>query len=236
MGIDVGTFDPFVHLELYEPPPEGTTGLLAGSGVPSGRCVLNGMAIDCGWAMEMKSSGAAVPCPGNDCGPRSVVYQGQRTWAFFNAYADGYQGYVPTGARYIGNGNFSAWTGGPPSRRSNTIHDTNFTLLNSATGEAQLGRTSSYALHDVWLQSPQNPSSNPNCIEKAVADGKVSGRGLEEAVSAASGRPVPTGFPVHNGEHVLIPPGATAPVTALPLMAGRILHGSRQTNDRGEKS
>jgi YD repeat-containing protein len=52
MGIDVGFFDPFVHLELYEPPPEGITGLLAGSGVPNGRCVLDGMAIDCGWAMR----------------------------------------------------------------------------------------------------------------------------------------------------------------------------------------
>ncbi|PYS21236.1 MAG: hypothetical protein DMF72_18045 [Acidobacteria bacterium] len=97
MGLDVGFEDPYQT--LIEPTPqEGSPGLLVGFGVPDGRCQLDGIAIDCGWAMQMLDNGSAVQCPNNDCGPRQVVYQGQVTWAFFNAYADGYQGYVPNGA------------------------------------------------------------------------------------------------------------------------------------------
>jgi YD repeat-containing protein len=82
------------------------------------------------------------------------------------------------------------------------------------------------------VMTPQK--TNPNCIENAVPGGKLSGRGLSEAVSAASGKPVLTGKPAHNGEHVLIPPGTTAPVHTLPLMAGTILHGSRQNSNPRE--
>jgi hypothetical protein len=39
-------------------------------------------------------NGAAAQCPDNDCGPRSVVNQGVRQWAFFRAYADGFEGYL----------------------------------------------------------------------------------------------------------------------------------------------
>ena len=75
---------------------------------------------------------------------------------------------------------------------------------------------------------PQKPGQNPNCIERSVEGGRLAGRGLEERTSSITG---PSGFPIHDGEHVLVPPGTTANVTALPLMAGRILHSGRQTGD-----
>jgi hypothetical protein len=53
--------------------------LLGGMGEPTGRCSLDGMAIECDQAMRMLDSGSAAQCPNNDCGPRSVVYQGHRT-------------------------------------------------------------------------------------------------------------------------------------------------------------
>jgi len=72
---------------------------------------------------------------------------------------------------------------------------------------------------------------NPNCIERAVpgGKGKLSGRGLEEAIDASTGKPVHTNRPAHNGEHVLIAPGTKEPFIALPAMAGTILHGSHQS-------
>jgi hypothetical protein len=105
-----------------------------------------------------------------------------------------------------------------------------------------------------WLiehyADPQNPpplihevghilgaqATNPNCIENAVpgGKGKLSGRGLEEAIAwdATSGKPVRTGLPGHNGQHVLIKPGTTEPFIALPAMAGTVLHGGHQSSTK----
>ena len=67
--------------------------------------VVDGMAIDCGFAMELMSSGAAVQCPNNDCGPR-VMNSYDRNGYFlgrvlsqpFQAFADGYGSWVnPSG-------------------------------------------------------------------------------------------------------------------------------------------
>jgi len=54
--------------------------------------------------MELKA-GAAVYAPWSTS--RSVVdSNGNRQWQFFHAFADGYQGWLPAGATYEGNGNF----------------------------------------------------------------------------------------------------------------------------------
>ncbi len=80
--------------------------------------------------------------------------------------------------------------------------------------------------------TPQNPVPNPNCISNAVTGGTLgTTRGLIPAVSAASGRAVPTGRAAHDGIHVYAPPGDPAAVTALPAMAGRILHSGRQSDN-----
>src|SRR5205085_6021633 len=55
-------------------------------------------------SMELKA-GAAVYAPWSTS--RSVVdSDGNRQWQFFHAFADGYQGWLPAGATYEGNGNF----------------------------------------------------------------------------------------------------------------------------------
>ena len=85
----------------------------------------------------MRQNGLATDAPPQSA--ISVVYRGQRVWAFFQAYGDGYSGFVPSTARYSGNGQFS------PIHSSNTptlfrVPNTDFSKLNGATGEAQLGR------------------------------------------------------------------------------------------------
>jgi|GEM_PF-1178544 len=145
-GVNVGFEDPYVNCCTLPEPNNEIMPALLGSFGGSGRCTLDGMSIDCAWAMEMMENGSAVQCPNNDCSPRSVVYNGQRTWAFFNAYGDGYQGYVPIGATYIGHGNIGpVGSGGRP-----TLHqggpdrrgDTNWGQLNGARdNEGDLGRT-----------------------------------------------------------------------------------------------
>ncbi|MFN2491622.1 MAG: hypothetical protein ABR501_01900, partial [Pyrinomonadaceae bacterium] len=162
MGINVGFEDPYINCCTLPEPNDQIMPMLLGS-FSSGRCSLDGMSIDCGWAMEMLESGSAVQCPNNDCGPRSVVYQGQRTWAFFNAYGDGYQGFVPLGARYIGNGGIAPiGSGGFPTLGHagswpDTRGDTNLGLLNGARHpEEDLGRTT-----QTFFNHPQNTSRTP---------------------------------------------------------------------------
>lgn len=70
---------------------------------------------------------------------------------------------------------------------------------------------------------------NPNCIGNSVAGGILgTARTLIAAVSKASGKIVETGLAAHDGIHVYAPPGGAANVTALPAMAGKILHTGRQ--------
>jgi YD repeat-containing protein len=125
IGIDVGFDDPYQNLLVDPTPPENRPGLLVGFSIPDGRCQLDGMAIDCGWAMQLLDSGAAVQCPNNDCGPRvmnSYNANGQFLGTVlsqpFQAFADGYSGFLPPGATYQGNGSWiipSSRPSTPPS-------------------------------------------------------------------------------------------------------------------------
>ena len=51
----------------------------------------------------------------------------------------------------------------------------------------------------------------------------------------ATHKPVATGLAAHDGIHIYAPPGVTAAVTALPAMAGTILHTGRQSDDKNSK-
>ena len=157
-GTNVGESDPFIDTGggggggAESPVEADRVGLVpieagwGGGGGSSGmRCNLDGVEIGCGWVSQLMGIGAAAQCPNNDCGPRSVTYQGQQTWAFFNAYGDGYQGYVPSTARYTGNGNISPVNGLPPvlGGRGFSATDTNLGRLNGArSNEEVLGRSS----------------------------------------------------------------------------------------------
>ncbi|MFN7949553.1 MAG: hypothetical protein U0Z53_29620 [Blastocatellia bacterium] len=55
--------------------------------------------------------------------------------ARWQAFADGYQGFVPVGARYLGNGVLSFGSDGLGRRAPGSPQDTDLAGLNGATGE-----------------------------------------------------------------------------------------------------
>ena len=75
-------------------------------------------------------------------------------------------------------------------------------------------------LIEPFLLSPQNPQPNPNCIANAVSGGRVGNtRNIIPSVSGGN---------AHDGIHVEAGPGLHS-VTALPAMAGGVLHAGRQS-------
>jgi YD repeat-containing protein len=118
-GVDVGIEDPF--------PPNGAgdpDGLVIGSDpikvknaallpIEGGgtQCVLDGISMDCSFIRGESS----VQCPNNDCGPRVLEKHDGRTGELlghvlsqpFQAWADGWSGFLPPGARYQDNGRYS---------------------------------------------------------------------------------------------------------------------------------
>lgn len=111
-GVDIGESDPFASGEARdltigtgpsEPAIRRRIAMII-DGYYNMRCRVDGIVTSCVVAHNELRTGAVALCPNGDCGPRSVVYQGQRTLATFHAYADGYQGVTPVTARYIGGG------------------------------------------------------------------------------------------------------------------------------------
>jgi hypothetical protein len=139
-GVNVGFAPP--------PPPTGSflidgdeRAFLAISNAFAGQhqCFLNGLAVDnCAMVLGLLQSGAASFAPWHTA--MVSVYQGQTTLALWHSYQDGYEGFVPVTANYIGNGNFNPiGSGGPPHLRRDTFRDTNFAIVNGVrTGETQL--------------------------------------------------------------------------------------------------
>lgn len=134
------------------------------------QCTINGITMNCGNIGLLISSGSAANCP--LCGSSTAVtYYGKLTLAFFNSYADGYQGFMPVTARYIGNGGIAPiGSGGSPHRITfgsgpDTRGDTNLGLLNGAIRpEEDLGRTpqASFMNVSVGSLSPQNSGQTQN--------------------------------------------------------------------------
>jgi YD repeat-containing protein len=107
-GVDVGLSDPFPPdgsgdpdglVNGVEPTKNGSTSLLA---MESGgaQCVIDGIQMDCSFARGETT----VQCPDNDCGPR-MDKKGKLTDPF-QAFVDGHAGFLPHGAKYLGNGNY----------------------------------------------------------------------------------------------------------------------------------
>jgi Tol biopolymer transport system component len=144
MGIDLGQGDPFVQLGTIDPPPENTPGLLGGSGVPSGRCTLDGISIDCGWAMELMVMEAAVPAP-----PTTVWANGQWNFVHFNPNTGQYgifSGYDYTSVTIDG-------------RTSGRWHP-HFDAVSN--GSSLIGSLPiNFSVTGVFLQNPQTPKPVP---------------------------------------------------------------------------
>src|SRR5262249_43449520 len=107
------------------------------------------------FGLSLLQSDFAVIAPSEQY--KTIVHNGQVQLARFQAFADGYQGYVPIGAQYIGNGQISYGNGGRPTlytRAPGAPRDTDLARLNGATGEADLGRRGDWGtfLNLNWQQ------------------------------------------------------------------------------------
>jgi hypothetical protein len=195
-GLELGGSDPY--LQSAEPDYASMGGsFYRDGGNPfdsAGGYTLNGMPTDFGTISRLFQSGSAAMCPNNNCGPRRVIYQGRSTWAPFHAYADGYQGFVPIGARYIGKGNFSPLKPGPPGLGNYSNGDTNFSLLNGATDEAQLGLTTDSFFGDPQTTTTPTPYTGP-CppTKEQLATNPVVKKTLDEAMEGSQSRRVEHG-------------------------------------------
>jgi hypothetical protein len=78
---------------------------------------------------------------------------------------------MPVTAQYNGNGNFGPIiSGGPPSLQTITRHDTDFTSLNHAGGEAQLAESpENIAEGSGPVANPLFDSSGPNKMARCLA-------------------------------------------------------------------
>ena len=145
LGVNVGLVDP---TELPPPPPDPEQPDLFGGGGFNPNYVtytLDGIRISEQFAMEIMSSPnpAAVVAPANEY--ITIIRRGKPHLARWQAFGDGYQGYVPVGAKYVGNGQisygFNPYRDEMYKRAPGAGRDTDLAKINGATGEALLGRT-----------------------------------------------------------------------------------------------
>jgi hypothetical protein len=149
--VHVGFSDP---VEIPPLPPDETQPSYFGEGgwnPNQPKFYLDGLSIDESFAKELLAGGSAVVAPAQQT--ITIIRNGKPHLARWQAYADGYQGYVPVGARYLGNGQIGSGgagvfkgAGGVTLRASSGKGgDTDLARLNGATDdEAVLGRSSSF--------------------------------------------------------------------------------------------
>lgn len=79
---------------------------------------VDGILMEKGQAERLSAAGATAQCPRQGCGAQMT----ENGWAYWTAYADGYAGYMPMGANYQGNGQY---TMGSTSRQAPTLKNRN---------------------------------------------------------------------------------------------------------------
>jgi len=119
LGAGVGTSDPYINNNDpdYAGINQGSQ-LYFSSGNPFdvGRgCTADGAPISCSSVMNIVNSGAGVVAPAQTTAAIYNPHTGQTEIAFFRAYADGYQGFMPVGSEYFGKGNFRSLGAGDRS-------------------------------------------------------------------------------------------------------------------------
>ncbi len=122
-------------------------------------CNLDGMAVGCSQAYHMLENGSAAQCPNNNCGPIPVVYNGRKTFAFFQAFGDGYGGFVPFNAKYVGKGLVAPIGGWLKDSKGNVAgkilrNDTNLSALNKSTNNERDLANLSFDIY-MSLQEPK---------------------------------------------------------------------------------
>jgi len=98
--------------------------------------------VDAAYAIIALDNDSAVRAPANEY--ITIIRHGKSQLARWQAFADGYQGYVPIGAKYMGDGQVRY--GGSPSLHKRFPGDTDLALLNGADGDAELGPSMSFGL------------------------------------------------------------------------------------------
>jgi hypothetical protein len=135
------------------------------------QCYFNGLETNCSLVLGMLGSGAGAIAPFQQA--MSVIYHGQRTLATWHSYQDGYSGYVPVTARYIGNGEL-AYAGKDLPRGYYRTHarvaDTDLSRLNN-TGDREndLARSDFFGL--VSPQDDHGVKSKPGACSVEVSWG-----------------------------------------------------------------
>ena len=159
MGINVGLVDP-AELPPLTPQPEQPDYFGDGGGWNplQPRFTIDGMQVDQAFAMVMLETrnGAAVVAPAEEY--ITIIRHGKLAWARWQAFGDGYQGYLPHGAKYLGNGEISYGNTGRPTlykRAPGSLPDTDLGKLNGATGEATLGRSMGFGFGFGLQAQPQ---------------------------------------------------------------------------------
>lgn len=151
MGEYVGFVDPYVK----NPNPDYATlkegeAFFVGDGNPFDQgsgCTWNQMPIPCGYAAMLMGGNSVAVAPLDQV--ISVRYKGELVLARFQAFADGYQGYVPATATYSGGGHIRSIN--PPRLRMGGPADTDLGKLNGAGNDAGvLARSQDFKEGPLW--------------------------------------------------------------------------------------
>ena len=159
-GVDVGYSVPEPSGAFFVDGDEKAFLAISNAFASTHQCFLNGLELpNCSLALSLLQTGAGDIAPFQQA--MSVVYHGQQTLATWHSYQDGYQGYVPVTARYIGNGEL-AYAGRDLPRGYYRTHrkvaDTDLSKLNN-TGDSESD-----------LQAPQNTLALPSDLRDRVAN------------------------------------------------------------------
>lgn len=168
LGEEVGIFDPYSlpqlpsYIDLH-----GTQPLFIEGGDPfdlSGGCTLDGLAVSCSFAMRSLQNGSAARAPEQTTQWNPRLNDGQGGFEFFQAFADGYSGWIPQYGRYLGGG---------------------FVDTGLDEGTARLNRTP-----DVWFLNaggpPQTAPRNPSDVKRDFY--KQYGQKLNDCIKKVFGK------------------------------------------------
>jgi hypothetical protein len=132
-------------------------------GLPSTGCTLDGVYLSCDLAQRVGETNAAI------VGPRKTTRYNDTTkrYEFFKAYADGYSGYLPADAQYVGGG---------VARRFTHFDYTSVTADGSTSGK----------WHPVFVTyelnaEPQKTEPKPNCTFPTYDQLSTAQQGLLDA-------------------------------------------------------
>lgn len=98
-------------------------------------CMVDWFTVPCSTALQVLVSGGGSFGPVSPS-PIPVRYNGKNTFAFFRNFGDGYAGYMPMNARYIGGGNIRPYGSGRPvlGQSPGSSQNSNLQALNSSFG------------------------------------------------------------------------------------------------------